>query len=209
LVPVILGCVDGCPWKQVEGEFLRQAGFLAVCCSGGREEILWRCRQGTPCILVVDPGFFRTSDATELSGLVPFGREVRVLVTTPDLSPDAARRFLRMGCMGVVDARESALVFRRALRTVAEGELWASRRVLSAVVQELLSEQEADQVSPREREILRLIAEGRRNQEIADELFISRETVRWHLRHLYARIGVHDRGGAARWAAEHRIGIAR
>ncbi len=49
----------------------------------------------------------------------------------------------------------------------------------------------------REIEILRKIAAGDNNQKIADDLFVTRETVRWHLRSAYSKLGIHDRQAAA------------
>ena len=52
-------------------------------------------------------------------------------------------------------------------------------------------------LSPREQEILDLVAEGKSNTEIAERLWISRGTVRKHLEHIYAKLGVHTRTAAA------------
>jgi DNA-binding CsgD family transcriptional regulator len=56
-------------------------------------------------------------------------------------------------------------------------------------------------LTAREIQVLRLVARGCRNQEIAEQLFISVETVRWHLRSLYGKLGVHDRLSAAVFAS--------
>jgi DNA-binding CsgD family transcriptional regulator len=64
-------------------------------------------------------------------------------------------------------------------------------------VRGLLSSQSRHNLTPREGQILDLISRGRSNRDIAEELFISRETVRWHIRTLYAKIGVRDRTEAA------------
>jgi len=70
------------------------------------------------------------------------------------------------------------------------------------MIRDLLSAESPRKLTRREKEILRLVGQGYKNQEIAEQLFISRETVRWHLRSLYPKIGVQDRLSAAFYATE-------
>src|SRR5690606_36367119 len=91
-----------------------------------------------------------------------------------------------------------------AVRAAAEG-----RTVLSpAVASRLVSAVRAPalgSLSAREREVLALVAKGTSNREIARELFISEATVKTHLTHLYAKLGVKDRAAAVAAAYERGI----
>jgi DNA-binding CsgD family transcriptional regulator len=69
----------------------------------------------------------------------------------------------------------------------------------------LEEEQRLPRLTPREREILDLVAEGRTNAEIAESLWISRGTVRKHLDNIYAKLGVHTRTAAAAFVQERRL----
>ncbi|APA98218.1 response regulator transcription factor [Nocardia seriolae] len=62
-------------------------------------------------------------------------------------------------------------------------------------------------LTDRERDVLRLMAQGRNNSEIAGELFIGVSTVKTHINSLFAKLGVRDRGQAIAYA--HRTGLAR
>ncbi len=106
-----------------------------------------------------------------------------------------------MGCRGVLEVDSPAATLRRAIQAVASGEIWASRRSISRVVQTLLFA-DRQQMTSRESQILKLIARGYSNREIAEQLFISRETVRWHMRSLYSKIGAHDRDSAVTYARD-------
>jgi LuxR family maltose regulon positive regulatory protein len=64
------------------------------------------------------------------------------------------------------------------------------------------SESPADSLNEREMEVLRLIHEGLTNQEIADQIVIAVSTVKWHINHLYAKLGVHTRTQALARAKE-------
>ncbi len=60
-------------------------------------------------------------------------------------------------------------------------------------------------LSPREREVLRLLVKGSSDQEIADALFISRRTAGTHVSHIYHKLGVSSRASAAAWAVRHEL----
>jgi DNA-binding NarL/FixJ family response regulator len=93
---------------------------------------------------------------------------------------------LESGYSGVLRLETPPAELRRALHAVLNGELWFSRMVLSIATRMRLSPK---CFSPREREIARFIAQGLTNQQIADRLFICRETVRWHVRRLNDKTG--------------------
>jgi DNA-binding NarL/FixJ family response regulator len=93
---------------------------------------------------------------------------------------------LESGYSGVLRLDTPPAELRRALHAVLNGELWFSRMVLSIATRMRLSPK---CFSPREREIARFIAQGLTNQQIADRLFICRETVRWHVRRLNDKTG--------------------
>ena len=99
---------------------------------------------------------------------------------------------------GALNEASSVETYRNAARAVHEGELWyprgyLSRRLLNAVAS-------SDPLSEREGEIMRLLAGGETNQAIGEKLFVSRETVRWHLRAIYTKLGMSGRGAVERYA---------
>jgi ATP/maltotriose-dependent transcriptional regulator MalT len=91
-------------------------------------------------------------------------------------------------------------MIRKAVIAVSSGELWLPRKILSKLAQEAFVQGNTRKVTQRESEILKLICLGFKNQQIAEHLFISRETVRWHLRSLYSKLGVDGRTAAIRYA---------
>jgi NarL family two-component system response regulator LiaR len=105
-----------------------------------------------------------------------------------------------LGCSGVLQRDASSETLRRAVAAVAAGELWVPRKVSSRLLHNALHNDATRHLTRRESEILKLIYKGLNNQKIADQLFISRETVRWHLRSLYSKIGVSTRQEAIRYA---------
>jgi DNA-binding NarL/FixJ family response regulator len=128
---------------------------------------------------------------------------IQVLIVGPRRDPGLVEDLLRMGCVGFVTEDVSPPVLRKAVRAVVSGEFWADRRATSRVVQQLLSQSSTRTLTPRERQVLWLIGQGLKNRAIAERLYITRDTVRWHIRSIYAKIGVHDRLSAALYAQEH------
>ena len=82
----------------------------------------------------------------------------------------------------------------RAVRTAARGEAVLSPSVATPLLGQVRTP--ADPLSARELEILRLIADGATNREAAARLFISEATVKSHVLHIYAKLGVNDRAAA-------------
>jgi DNA-binding NarL/FixJ family response regulator len=188
--------------KRLTRCFSKKAGFTLVSCSGSGDELLSYCQKLMPCVLIVDQAFVENLDPVEFGNIIAFGRSIKVLAMARNVSPRMLENLLRMGCAGVLLDNLSSSKLRRAVRCVAEGELWASRRLMARLIQDLLLAESPRRLTGREQEILGLIGQGLKNQEIAEKLFISRETVRWHVRSLYAKIGVQDRLSAAFYAQE-------
>ena len=91
----------------------------------------------------------------------------------------------------------------RAIRGTARGETVLAPSVATRLLQRAASA--APKVSPREVEILRLLARGLGNKEMARELLVSEATVKSHLSHIYTKLGVDTRAGAVATAIERRI----
>src|SRR5262249_23328972 len=105
-----------------------------------------------------------------------------------------------MGCIGVLSYSVTEQILRRAVHAVGNGELWMPRKILSKLAERAFMKDSNRKLTQRESEIFKLICLGFTNQQIAEHLFISRETVRWHVRSLYSKIGVDSRSDAIRYA---------
>ncbi|MFV9504295.1 MAG: response regulator [Oscillochloridaceae bacterium umkhey_bin13] len=117
---------------------------------------------------------------------------------------------LRAGARGYLLKDASLAELELALRAVMRGETYltpaVSKHVINDYVRRLSSEDDADDLlTPRQREVLRLIAEGRTTREIAKTLTISVKTVETHRTLLMERLNIHDVAGLVRYAI--RIGL--
>ena len=91
------------------------------------------------------------------------------------------------------------------------GEIWLDNRMTAEVIDAFKKSSDAGVrrekplLSPREREIVQLVAQGFRNREIAEKLFISEQTVKNHLHNIFDKLGVSDRLELALYAIHHRL----
>jgi DNA-binding NarL/FixJ family response regulator len=159
--------------------------------------ILELCQELTPALLVVPSAFAKALLSEQYSTLIS-SENLRILVIVESVDQSIYETFLKKGCHGVLERNAPDPMLLKAIRSVFAGELWVPRGVLSQMVQGSLRKS-LPKLTSREAEILKLISRGLQNQQIADRLFISRETVRWHIRGLYSKIGITHRPGALRY----------
>jgi DNA-binding NarL/FixJ family response regulator len=181
---------------------------ISVVSCSGLEQIGTACAQSKPCLLVADASFLGNTALVDFARVSDLEHSIKILIVVAENDPGFCQKVLRMGCMGAIERSAPAAVFRRALDAVAQGELWASRKTISALVQEFVSETSSKRLTSREKEILGLVAKGHKNREIANALCVSHETVRWHLRGIYSKLGIPDRRRAIEYALGKRIPVA-
>jgi DNA-binding NarL/FixJ family response regulator len=125
----------------------------------------------------------------------------RVVVLTSFSDRDRVQRALEAGAVGyqLKDAEPEVLL--AAVRAAARGHVPIDPRVAGALLPR--TGDPADDLSPRERQVLLLVADGLANKQIARALGITERTVKAHLGNVFRQIGVADRTSAALWARDH------
>lgn len=182
-----------------------ETSISAVLCGVIPSEIVSTCHQRTPCVLVADASFLANINLAKFAIATDSGRSVKTLIVIDEENPKFCQSLLRTGFAGVIHRSASAAVFGRALAAVAQGELWAPRKITSALIREFLLDASPKWLTTREREVFGLLAKGYKNREIASALFVSHETIRWHLRGIYSKLGVPDRKRAIEYALAYGI----
>ena len=136
----------------------------------------------------------------------------RVLVLTSFADDDTVLPAVRAGAAGYLlkDVQPPELV--SAIRTVHAGEALLAPAVATMLVEQLAAEdgqdpaaERGEHLTPREREVLALLARGRANKVIAHELGVSERTVKTHVSNILGKLGLTDRTQAAVYAVRHGI----
>jgi len=126
---------------------------------------------------------------------------VPVLVLTAYANDEQIDAVLRAGARGYLLKGAALEEIERAIHAIANGQTWVDPRVASRLV--ALSA--APRLSAREREVLRLVAAGRSNKEIAGQLHIAERTVKFHVTAIFNKLGAENRAQAVAIAAERGL----
>jgi DNA-binding NarL/FixJ family response regulator len=128
---------------------------------------------------------------------------IRVVVITESGDLECQANALKLGAVGIVHRDQNPKILLEALRQVHRGDTWLNQVLLNRILSnkgstdrkrlDSLDYCSTDQLTPREREVIRMIGEGLKNRLIAERLFISEATVRHHLSSIYGKVGVEDR----------------
>ncbi len=144
----------------------------------------------------------------EMNGNAP---HVRVILVTEGENEHDVVRAMRLGARGVVWKQSASALLLKSIRKVNAGEIWLDNHMTAEVIDAFKKTSDAGVrrekplLSPREREIVQLVAQGFRNREIAEKLFISEQTVKNHLHNIFDKLGVSDRLELALYAIHHRL----
>jgi DNA-binding NarL/FixJ family response regulator len=165
-----------------------------------------------PDVVLMDLRMPRVDGIEAIRRLAERGDRPRTIALTTYADDASVLGALRAGARGYLTKDAGAEEIRAAVEAVARGEAALDPAVQHHVVAALAApaaEDEApelpDGLTPREAEVLGLIAAGLTNAEIADRLVVSAATVKSHVNHIFAKAGVRDRAQAVVYAYEHGL----
>ncbi len=193
----------------VDDHAIVRAGVARLLSDSGEFEVVGECadareavrhtRRLKPDVVVLDVNLGSTSGLDVIAELREIGPRVVMLSMEDDIA--AARRAFERGAQGYVLKDAAADDLADAIRAVLADKMYVHQALAARLV---LSEPE-DDLSDRERDVLRLIALGYTNQEIAKQLYLSVRTVEAHRRHILNKLRLGTRADLVRYALEHRL----
>jgi two-component system, NarL family, nitrate/nitrite response regulator NarL len=177
-------------------------GTRVVAMARSRSEALEIIARETLDIIILDLELGRHSALSFIPQLREAANDARILVLTGARDCETHQKAAQFGAMGVVLKEDAADLLLKAIEKVYRGEAWLDRITLGNLLFQM-SNQDKDALDPRakkissltdrERQVIALIAEGLKNRQIAERLFISPTTVTHHLSSIYSKLGVSDR----------------
>jgi DNA-binding NarL/FixJ family response regulator len=174
----------------------REMEVVARCRDG--EEALREVRGRRPDILILDVRMPRLDGLQVLHAMKAEGLSTRAVLLTAAVDDDQVCQAVRLGARGVVLKDMAPRLLLECIREVHGGGYWVERHSASQALTRLLRRTEAATdlarlLTPREMEIVRLVARGLRNKEIASRLSITEGTVKVHLHNTYEKLGLGGR----------------
>lgn len=193
----------------------KQGGIKIVAVARSAEEALEKIVRFPPDVAIVDiqlPGMNGIELIKRIKASYP---EIEAITLTVFDDEQFAKQAIKAGAIGYVikDAAKDELV--KAVRAAAKGESLISTSVARKLLEELSEpagskarkkeEEGFEGLSQREVDVIKLMARGYNNRQIADLLFISEHTVKVHIRNIFRKIEVADRTNAVLWAIERGL----
>jgi DNA-binding NarL/FixJ family response regulator len=191
-----------------------QDGIEPVATAADGEEAVALCDRHLPDVVLMDLRMPRLDGVEATRRIRSAHPQIEIVVLTTYADDASIFGALQAGARGYLTKDAGAAEIARAVHAAAAGQTLLD----PAIQQRLLVAASAgrpdpeppsaglpDELTPREAEVLRLIAAGLSNAEIADRLVISEATVKTHVNHLFAKIGARDRAQAVHYAYQHGL----
>jgi DNA-binding NarL/FixJ family response regulator len=195
--------------EGLEQLFGREADFKVVATATNGEDALAAVRKEKPDVLVLDIQMPRGDGLWVLKQIHTEKLPTRVILLTATLDEDGVLDAMQSGVSGLVLKESAAVGLVQTVRRVHRGERALEPSLVNRALDRLAQREEARKIvevlSKRESEIVKMVAVGLRNKEIADKLNIGEGTVKSHLHSIYEKLGVHGRVELTMYAYERGI----
>lgn len=182
-------------------------------------ELLDKVEQLKPDVVLLDLRMPNLDGLSALQTLQQMGSDAKVIVLTASEDKMEFVQAMKLGCSGIVLKQSSPDLIVASIRKVNAGEIWLDSYTATAVIRQFTAGVEAlppvqqptarvrerNPLSSREREIVTLVAQGYKNKEMAEKMFISEQTVKNHLHNIFDKLGVSDRLELALYAIHNGL----
>ncbi|MFW6068232.1 MAG: response regulator [Chloroflexota bacterium] len=173
-------------------------------------EAIELARELEPHVVVMDIAMPRMDGSQASEQILDLGKQIEVVILSMHSDALLAQQLLRQGVKGYLLKNSIGEELPMAVRSASRGQLYLSPAISDSVMTTLMSpgetaESPSDLLTPREREVLQLIAEGHTNSAIADILTISVKTVEKHRASLMSKLDVHDLPSLMRVSIKHGL----
>jgi DNA-binding NarL/FixJ family response regulator len=193
--------------------FKKQPDFEVIGVAEGVAQLETLLQQEAPALILMDIEMPEGDGISATASVRKHSPATKVVILTGYDNPDLIFRALKAGAVGYLLKNSRPRDILDTLRKVAAGEIFLNPELAGKFLREFQRDQELEEVrrlvqtlTPREEEVLRLVATGATNREISQRLFISELTVKMHLASIFRKLQVNDRTKAAILALKAGLG---
>lgn len=183
---------------------------------GCGEDAIRLVEQLSPDVLILDIGLPDKNGMDVTLNIHEMNKKTAILILTAHDDPQIILSILENGAVGYILKDEALETLASAVRAAACGKNWLSPSIAGQIIQRAVKKEEEkskiqfignanDLLTPRELEVLRLLAAGLDNTAIADHLTLTKRTVQNHISTIYSKMGVNTRTEAMLYALQHGI----
>lgn len=198
--------------------------FEVVAQANDGREVLEILQKLDPDVLLLDLKMPNLDGLMTLQRLQTTRTRTRIIVLTASEDKQEFVQAVRFGTSGIVLKQTATELLIKSIRKVHAGEIWLDSNTTAAVMRQFAAAEEPAAAPPpapqtrdrdrtplsqREREIVALVAQGFKNKEMAEKLFISEQTVKNHLHNIFDKLGVSDRLELALFAIHKGLHVSR
>jgi NarL family two-component system response regulator LiaR len=169
------------------------------------EDAVACCERLNPDVILMDLMMPGTDGLTATSLIRQRYPHVRVIALTSFQENSLVERALKAGATGYLMKNVSAEELATAIRSACQGKMTLSVEATEALIHARMQVNEADELTDREREVLRLMVEGLNNARIAERLVISLSTVKFHIGNILMKLGAENRVTAVKLAMQKKL----
>ena len=186
-------------------------GFRVVGEASNGEEAVAKAKTLSPHVILMDISMPKLTGLEAAKILRRTAPKAKVLILTMHVDRAYVLEIVRSGAKGYLLKDTSPQELIRAVESVQRGEAFFSPGISHVILNEYvkkakhLTPPSPSEISQREREVLALIAEGKSNKEIANQLYISVRTVETHRENIMRKLDIHTVAGLTRYAIERQI----
>ncbi len=182
-------------------------------------QVLQILQQHDPDVLLLDLKMPNLDGLATLQKLQANRIRTKVIVLTASEDKNEFVQAMKFGTSGIVLKQTATELLIKSIRKVNAGEIWLDSHTTAAVMRQFANveempatnavSRERSPLSQREREIVALVAQGFKNKEMAEKMFISEQTVKNHLHNIFDKLGVSDRLELALYAIHNNLHVGK
>ncbi len=173
------------------------------------QEVIRNCLDLNPDLLLIDIGMPVMDGITTCAYIKKNHPEIKTLILTTFADRKNIRDMLKLDIDGYILKDSGKTVFIDAIRAVCNNEKYYDQRVVNNLMQGYSGKKDDEKqhtpLTKREKEIVRLIAQGMSTSEIAEELFLSQLTIETHRKNIYIKLGMNKIASLVRYAYENGL----